>query len=255
MATMTRHIQTRRQDDVEYLTLNRPEVRNALNEEVIAQITAWAHVIAAETDVRAVVLSGSGPSFCSGADIAWMTKMAGYTRDENIRDARAAAAMFQALDTLPVPLIAKVHGAAVGGGAGLCAVADIAVAHEVATFAFSEVKLGLIPAVIAPYVLARIGASAARELFVTGRRFDAEHARRIGLVHAVVSADRLDSTIDQYLTEIRANGREAMAEAKRLLRAIAGRPADAVAETTAEAIAMRRVGTEAQERMKQFLKK
>ena len=127
---MTRHIQTRRDDGVEHLVLNRPEVRNALNEEVIAQVTNWARVIAAETDVRAVVISGAGPSFCSGADLAWMTKMAGYTRDENIRDARAAAAMFLALDTLPVPLIARVHGAAVGGGAGLAAVADVAVADE-----------------------------------------------------------------------------------------------------------------------------
>jgi methylglutaconyl-CoA hydratase len=252
---MTRHIQTRREDGIEYLTLNRPEVRNALNEEVIAQITAWAHVVAAGTDVRAVVISGSGPSFCAGADIAWMTKTAGYSHDENIRDARAAAAMFLALDTLPVPLIARVHGAAVGGGAGLAAVADVAVADGGAVFAFSEVKLGLIPAVIAPYVLAKVGLSAARELFVTGRRFDAEHARRIGLVHAVVSADQLDPTIEQYLTEIRANGRESMAEAKKLLREIAGRPVETVAEKTAEAIAQRRVSAEAQERMKRFLEK
>jgi methylglutaconyl-CoA hydratase len=252
---MTRHIQTRREDGVEYLTLSRPEVRNALNEEVIAQITAWAHVVAAETDVRAVVISGSGPSFCAGADIAWMTKTAGYSHDENIRDARAAAAMFFALDTLPVPLIARVHGAAVGGGAGLAAVADVAVADAGAMFAFSEVKLGLIPAVIAPYALAKIGLSAARELFVTGRRFDAEHARRIGLVHAVVAADQLDRTIEQYLTEVRANGREAMADAKMLLRTIAGRAVETVGEKTAEAIAQRRVSAEAQERMKRFLAK
>jgi methylglutaconyl-CoA hydratase len=252
---MTRHIQTHREDDIEHLVLNRPEVRNALNEEVIAQVTNWARVIAAETDVCAVVISGAGPSFCSGADLAWMTKMAGYTRDENIRDARAAAAMFLALDELPVPVIARVHGAAVGGGAGLAAVADVAVADEAATFAFSEVKLGLIPAVIAPYVLAKIGLSAARELFVTGRRFDAEHARRIGLVHAVAPANQLDGAIDQYLTEIRANGREAMAEAKKLLRAIAGRAVDAVGDMTADAIAQRRVSKEAQDRMKKFLAK
>jgi len=252
---MTRHIQTRREDGVEHLVLNRPEVRNALNEEVIAQVTNWARVIAAETDVIAVVISGAGPSFCSGADLAWMTKMAGYTRDENIRDARAAAAMFLALDELPVPVIARVHGAAVGGGAGLAAVADVAVADEAATFAFSEVKLGLIPAVIAPYALAKIGVSAARELFITGRRFDAQHARRIGLVHDVVPADQLDGAIDRYLTEIRANGREAMTEAKRLLRAIAGRAVDAVGDMTAAAIAQRRVSKEAQDRMKKFLDK
>ncbi len=252
---MTRHIQTRREDGVEHLVLNRPEVRNALNEEVIAQVTEWARAIANDADVRAVVISGAGPSFCSGADLAWMTKMAGYTRDENIQDARAAAAMFLALDTLPVPVIARVHGAAVGGGAGLAAVADIAVADEAATFAFSEVKLGLIPAVIAPYVLAKVGMSAARELFVTGRRFDADHARRIGLVHVVAASEQLDRTVETCLSELRANGREAMAEAKKLLRALAGRTAATVGEMTAEAIAMRRVSAEAQERMKRFLSK
>ena len=252
---MSRHIQTRRDAGVEYLTLNRPEVRNALDEDVIAQIADWAGAIATDNDVQAAVISGAGPSFCAGADIAWMTKMAGYSRDENLRDARAAAAMFLALDTLPVPLIARVHGAAVGGGAGLAAVADVAVADEAALFAFSEVKLGLIPAVIAPFVLAKIGASAARELFVTGRRFDAPHAQRIGLVHAVVSADQLDRAVGECVTEIRANGREAMTEAKRLLRAIAGRPVDAVSDTTAQAIALRRASKEARERMKKFLER
>ena len=171
-----------------------------------------------------MVISGAGPSFCAGADLAWMTKMAGYTREDNVRDARDAAAMFEAIDTLPVPVIARVHGAALGGGAGLAAVADIAVADESATFGFTEVKLGLIPAIISPYVLAKIGQSAARELFVTGRRFSAEHAREIGLVHAVVAADQLDRTVQKYLDEILANGREAMAAAKTLLREIASRP-------------------------------
>ena len=206
-------------------------------------------------NVRAVVITGAGPSFCAGADLAWMTKMAGYTRDDNVRDARDAAAMFEAIDTLPVPVIARVHGAAIGGGAGLVAVADIALADESATFGFTEVKLGLIPAIISPYVLAKIGLSAARELFVTGRRFNAEHAREIGLVHAVVATDQLDRTVQQFLAEILANGREAMSAAKTLLRQIANRPVDAVTSLTAEAIAMRRVSAEAQERMRAFLKK
>ena len=142
--------------------------------------------------------------------------MAGYTRDENLRDARAAADMFAAIDRLPMPVIAQIHGAALGGGAGLAAVADIAVAADDATFGFTEVKLGLIPAVIAPYVIAKIGQSAARELFVTGRRFDAEHARDIGLVHAIFPAAELIDGVNKYLIEIAKNGPEAMSAAKAL---------------------------------------
>ena len=205
--------------------------------------------------MRAVVITGAGPSFCAGADLAWMTKMAGYTREDNVRDARAAAAMFEAIDTLPVPVIARVHGAALGGGAGLAAVADIAVADESATFGFTEVKLGLIPAMICA-VRAREDRPVGRARAVRhGRRFNAEHAREIGLVHAVVAADQLDRTVQQYLAEILANGREAMAAAKTLLRQIANRPVDDVTPITAEAIAVRRVSAEAQERMSAFLKK
>lgn len=249
------YIERRRDRGVEYLVLNRPKVRNALNEDMIAEMAEWARRTGADPDVRAVVIAGAGPSFCAGADLAWMTKMAGYTRDDNVRDARDAAVMFEAIDTLPVPVIVRVHGGAIGGGAGLVAVADIALADESATFGFTEVKLGLIPAIIAPYVLAKIGLSAARELFVTGRRFNAEHAREIGLVHAVVATDQLDRTVQQFLVEILANGREAMTAAKTLLRQIANRPVDAVTPLTTEAIAMRRVSAEAQERMKAYLKK
>ena len=198
--------------------------------------------------------SGAGKSFCAGADLAWMAKMAGYTREENLRDARAAAAMFAAIDTLPMPVIAQVHGAALGGGAGLAAVADIAVAADDATFGFTEVKLGLIPAVIAPYVLAKIGQSAARELFITGRRFDAAHAVHIGLVHAVVPAAELIDRVNKYLIEIATNGPEAMRAAKALIRKIANRSIAEAAPLTAEAIAERRVSDEAQKLMKGFLK-
>ncbi len=249
------HILRRRDGSVEYLVLNRPEVRNAFNEELIAEVTTWAQGAVADPDLRAVVISGAGPSFCAGADLSWMTKMASYTRDDNLRDARAAAAMFEAINTLPVPVIVRVHGAALGGGAGMAAVADVALADESATFGFTEVKLGLVPAIIAPYVIAKIGQSAARELFVTGRRFSAEHAREIGLVHAVVSADQLDRTVRQCLDGILANGREAMAAAKALLRQIAHRSVGDATPLTTEAIATRRVSAEAQERMRAFLKK
>jgi methylglutaconyl-CoA hydratase len=248
-------IHIRRDGDVEHLVLNRPEVRNAFNEDLIARITEWAAGAAADSALRAVVISGAGPTFCAGADLAWMAKMAAYSRDENLRDARAAAAMFEAIDALPVPVIARVHGAALGGGAGLAAVADIAIADEIATFGFTEVRLGLIPAIIAPYVLAKVGLSAARELFVTGRRFGAEHAREIGLVHAVVPADRLDRAVQQHLDDILAGGREAIAAAKALLRQIACRSISDATPLTTEAIALRRVSAEAQERMRAFLKK
>lgn len=248
-------IHVRRLAQVEYVTLNRPEVRNAFNEHLIVEMTTWAEQAAADASLRAVVISGAGPSFCAGADLTWMAKMAGYTQEENLRDARAAAAMFGAIDSLPIPVVAQIHGTALGGGAGLAAVADIAVAADDTTFGFTEVKLGLIPAVIAPYVLAKIGQSAARELFVTGRRFDAAHAKDIGLVHAVVPVGDLLDRVNNYLIEIAANGPEAMGGAKMLLRRIASLSiADAV-PITAKAIAERRVSGEAQKMMKGFLQK
>lgn len=248
-------IHVRRLADVDYVTLNRPEVRNAFNEQVIAEMTAWADRAATDGSLRGVVIGGAGPSFCAGADLAWMSKMAAYTHEENLRDARAAAAMFAAIDKLPMPVIAQIHGAALGGGAGLAAVADIAVAADDTTFGFTEVRLGLLPAVIAPYVLAKIGQSSARELFVTGRRFDAEHARRIGLVHAVVPAAELIDKVNGYVREIAANGPEAMVAAKALIRRIANLSIAEAAPITAEAIADRRVSDEAQKMMKVFLKK
>jgi methylglutaconyl-CoA hydratase len=248
-------IQVKRLANVDYVTLNRPEVRNAFNERLIAEMTAWAKQAASDSSLRAVVMSGAGRSFCAGADLAWMAKMAEYTQEENLRDAQAAAAMFAAIDTLPMPVVAQIHGAALGGGAALAAVADIAVAADDATFGFTEVKVGLIPAVIAPYVLAKIGQSAARELFVTGRRFDAAYAREIGLVHAVVPAGDLIDRVNKYLIEIAANGPEAMRAAKALLRGIANQSIADAAPITAKAIAERRVSDEAQKMMKGFLKK
>jgi methylglutaconyl-CoA hydratase len=248
-------IQINRVGDIEYLTLNRPEVRNAFNEHVIAELTSWAERASTDRDLRGVVISGAGPAFCAGADLNWMAKMAGYSREENLRDARLAAGMFAAVDTLPVPVIAQVHGAALGGGSGLAAVADIVVASEDAVFGFTEVKLGLIPAVIAPYVVAKIGPSAARELFITGWRFEAGHAKDIGLVHAVVQPENLVQTVNKYLNELARNGPEAMAAAKALLRRIGSRPIAETVSLTAEAIAERRVSSEAQRLMNAFLKK
>jgi methylglutaconyl-CoA hydratase len=254
--TMTyRFLSTRRDAHVEHVTLNRPDVRNAFNEVVVDELTRWAEATARDASVRAAVLSGAGRVFCAGADLAWMSKMVTCTHEENVRDADAAARMYGALDALPMPLIGRVQGAALGGGAGLAAICDVVVAAEGTVFGFTEVKLGILPSMIAPFVLAKIGASAARELFLTGVRIDAARAREIGLVHAVVPATELDTRIDQYVREILASGPEAIAAAKQLLRQIAGKPADAVRALTAEAIAARRASAEGQEGLKAFLEK
>ena len=250
-----RFLQSHRDGPVERLTLNRPEVRNAFNEELIAELTEWARATAADRTIRVVVLSGAGKVFCAGADVAWMAKMVSYSREENVRDATVAAAMYGALDTLPMPLIGRIHGAALGGGAGLAAACDIAVADDRAVFGFTEVKLGILPSMISPFVLPRIGPSAARELFLTGMRFDAARAKEIGLVHAVVPATDLDVRVDAYVTEILGAAPEAVATAKALLRQVAWRaPAD-VQLLTAETIADRRASAEGQEGMKAFLEK
>src|SRR6187549_2296295 len=200
--TPSTHLQVRREGPVDHVVLNRPSVRNAFNEDLIAEMAVWAARAGHDPALRAAVLSGAGKVFCAGADLEWMSKMAGYSQVDNVRDATAAAKMFSAWDSLPFPVIARVHGAAIGGGAGLAAVADIVVASTDATFGFTEVKLGLLPAIIAQYVLAKIGRSAARELFLSGRRFTAEEAKQIGLVHAVVPAEQLDATVAMYLKEI-----------------------------------------------------
>src|SRR5579862_1018611 len=198
-------LSTRRDGPVEYLTLNRPEVRNAFNEHVIAELTSWAGEVRAAAgrhEVRVVVIAGAGKTFCAGADVTWMAKTAQYTQDENLRDAMAMSRMFSAIDELPVPVIGRIHGAALGGGAGLAAVCDVVVADDQSLFGFTEVKLGIIPAVISPFALAKIGRSAARELFLTGARFSAARAREIGLVHAVVPAHDLDATVARYVAEL-----------------------------------------------------
>src|SRR5262245_42872056 len=175
-----RYLQVERTGSVEYLTLNRPDVRNAFNEDLIGELTEWAVSVTERFGPdrpRIVVLAGAGKVFCAGADVAWMGKTVHFTEEENLLDAAAAAGLFAALDALPVPVIGRVHGAALGGGAGLTAVCDIVVADRDAVFGFTEVKLGILPAVISPFVISKIGRSAARELFLTGARFSAMRAR------------------------------------------------------------------------------
>lgn len=242
-------------DSLLRLTLNRPEVRNAFDEEVIAGLTAAVAGAANDPDLRAVVLAGAGPVFCAGADLAWMSKAIAYTQRENLSDAEDLARMLERLDTLPVPVVGRIQGAALGGGVGLAAVCDIVVAAEDAVFALTEVKLGLLPAVIAPYVIRKIGVSAVRELFLTGVRFSAERAREIGLVHEVVPAAQLDEAVERRVRDVLSSGPRAVAAAKALIRAISGaNPTDVIGLTTST-IAAQRVSAEGQEGMLAFLEK
>ncbi len=227
-----RYLDVRRDGGVEYLTLNRPDVRNAFNDGVITELTWWADSVAADRDVRAVVLAGAGPTFCAGADLEWMRRMAGYSHQQNLDDASDMARMFLTLDRLPMPVIGRVQGAALGGGTGLTAICDIVVAADDAVFGLTEVRLGLIPAVIAPFVIGKIGRSAARELFLTGARFSAERAKALGLVHAVVPAEELDRAVAGYLKELLAGcaggDQRGQAAHRRVREAIGHRHGDAV---------------------------
>jgi methylglutaconyl-CoA hydratase len=244
-----------RQGGVERVTLNRPDVRNAFNEQVIAELSEWAGRAKEDKKLRVVVFAGAGKVFSAGADAAWMAKMAGYSHDDNVRDARAGAAMFLAINTIPAIVIGRIQGAALGGGSGLAAVCDIVVAADDAIFGFTETKLGILPAMISPYVLQKIGASAARDLFLTGRRFDANKAREIGLVHDVVAAADLDAAVDRFVNEALSASPTAVARSKGLIQAVLGQPPVDVMGITADAIATQRVSPEGQEGLKAFLEK
>ncbi len=233
------------------VTLNRPEVHNAFDDELIAEaIDVFAHV---PGDVRVVVLRGSGQTFCAGADLNWMSRMVSYTREENIRDSSQLAKMYAVINECPLPVVGRITGAAIGGGVGLVAVCDIAVASPQTKFGLSEVKLGILPAVISPYVIARIGPSHARALFLTGERFDAERALRIGLVHRV--ADDVDAAIADVIGQLKTSGPEAVRECKKLIAHVASHELIDAIPYTIDAIATRRVSQEGQQGMKAFLEK
>jgi len=248
-------IDVRREDCVDYVTLNRPEIRNAINDAVIEELTRWADSATKDPQLRMAVLSGAGKTFCAGADLGWMSRTVDYDHEENIHDAWALARLFARLDALPVPLVGRVHGGALGGGVGLVAVCDIAVATEDTVFGFTEVKLGIVPAVISPYAVAKMGPSAARHLFLTGERFSARHAYQLGLVHVITTPDSLDAGVTRVLHELRTAGPRAMATAKTLIASVVDRPPSAVTELTVDTIAELRVTPEAQEGMRAFLDK
>jgi methylglutaconyl-CoA hydratase len=253
--TRFRHLDVRRQDAVEYLTLNRPEVRNAFNAELIAELTAWAAAAREDAGLRAVVLGGAGASFCAGADVGWMAGTVALGEAENIRDAEAMARMFDAIDSLPCVVVGRVQGAALGGGTGLAAVCDVVVAATDAVFGFTEVRLGILPAVISPFAVAKVGVSAARELFLTGARFTADRARELGLVHRVVEAGGLDAAVAAVVNDVLASAPRAIARAKALVREVAWQAPGSVRELTARAIAAQRISPEGQAGLRAFLDK
>lgn len=245
----------RREGGVEYVTLNRPAVRNAFNEVLIAELTDWARGAAADPALRVVVLQGEGAVFSAGADLAWMARGADLDRQGIDAEAQALHTMLLTLDRLPQAVVGRVHGAAIAGGGGLVAVCDIVVAADGTTFGFSEVKLGIVPAIISPFVLGKIGPSAARALFVTGARFDAARARELGLVHHVVPAERLDQTVGECVADLLSAAPGAVASAKRLLRDVAGRPPETAIEVTSRVIAERRLSDEGRAGIQAFLTK
>jgi methylglutaconyl-CoA hydratase len=243
-------------DAVATVTLNRPEIHNAFDETLIARLTAAFVSLDDNPDVRIVVLAAAGKSFCAGADLNWMQRMAAFGPEENLADAQALAAMLRALYALSKPTIARVAGAAYGGGVGLVAACDIAIAVPEATFALSEAKLGLIPATIGPYVIEAIGARQARRYFLTAERFAAADALRIGLVHEVVPRDQLDARIDALIAMLKGAGPTAQLECKALVRGVAHRPIDEdVIDGTAEHIAAVRASPEGREGVAAFLGK
>ena len=238
------------------ITLTRPEVRNAFNDEVIRELTAAFQTAAAEPTVRAVVLAAQGPAFCAGADLNWMRRMADYTRDENLADAAALAEMLRVIYDCPKPTVARVQGDVYAGGMGLVAACDIAVTVDTAGFCLSEVKLGLIPATISPYVIRAMGARAAHRYFLTAERFSAAEAHRIGFVHEVVSADQLDAKVAELTQALCNASPNAVRSCKQLVQDVAERPIDAyLIARTVEGIADIRSSREGKEGVQSFLQK
>lgn len=238
------------------ITLARPERHNAFDEVVIANLTSAFEQAIAAADVRWIVLQSIGASFSAGADLNWMRRMADYSDEENLRDSQALARLMRIVDCSSKPVIALVQGAAYGGGVGLVAVCDVAIAAETASFALSEVRLGLIPAVISPYVVAAIGARACRRYFLTAERFSAAEAHRLGLVHEVVAPDQLVTARERILNALAAGGAQAQAAAKALIGVVAHRPADEeLGDWTAQRIAQVRASEEGREGVRAFLEK
>ncbi len=249
------HLRVERRGATAFVALNRPDVHNAFNARLIEELAHAFARLSEDEHVRAVVLRGEGRSFCAGADLNWMRSSLDFTHDENMADALRMADMLRAIDECACPVIGRLHGAALGGGAGLTAVCDIAIAETGCRFGFTEARLGIAPAVISPFVLRKIGETHARALFPTAERFDAARALQIGLVHQVVPASDLDAAVDAVLAELGKNGPAAVRAAKRLARTVAHLPREEARQHTAATIASLRVSPEGQEGIRAFLEK
>ena len=253
---MTQNLRITQTGAVAHITLTQPQIRNAFSDEVIAEITVAFTEVGARADVRAVVLAAEGPAFCAGANLNWMRRMADYTRDENLADAGKLAEMLRVIYTCPQPTIARVQGDVYAGGMGLVAACDMAVSVDTAGFCLSEVKLGLIPATISPYVIRAMGARAAHRYFLTAERFDAAEALRIGFVHAVVGSDQLDAKVDELLKALTSASPNAVRACKQLVQNVAEREIDAsLIAATVAGIADIRASAEGREGVQSFLQK
>jgi methylglutaconyl-CoA hydratase len=238
------------------ITLNRPELRNAFNDEVIAELTQAFTALGAREDIRAIVLCAEGPAFCAGADLNWMRRMADYSREENLADAGKLAEMLRVIDECPKPTVARIQGDAIAGGMGLVAACDIAVSVDTANFCLSEVKLGLIPATISPYVIRAMGARVAHRYFLTAERFTAQEALRIGFVHEVVAADQLDIKVSEVTKALVSNSPNAVKVCKKLLQEMAHQEiSQPLIRKTVEGIADIRASAEGREGVSSFLGK
>jgi methylglutaconyl-CoA hydratase len=248
-------IEVLKDNDVATLTLNRPEVHNAMNERLVREITNCFKELANDEKIKVIVLTGKGESFCAGADLNWMKSMVMYSKEENIRDSRLLLDMYDAIYNCPKPVIGKINGHAFGGGTGLIAVCDINIAAIGSKFAFSEVKLGIIPSVISTYVVRRIGISNMKRLFITGERFNSEYAKEIGLIDFVTEKDDFNSTVERYVEQLRSSSPKAIKEIKNLVNNYKKMDIERYKEFTVEKISELRVSEEGQEGMNAFLEK
>src|SRR5713226_6877979 len=256
MTTYT-HITVERshQDKIATVTMRRPEVHNAFNTQLVNDLQAAFTDLSTDTQLHAVVLTGDGPSFSAGADLNMMKDSAAFTQEQNLNDALRLADLLDTINSFPCPVVARVNGTAMGGGLGLLAVCDIVIAVEGARLAFSEVKLGIAPAVISPYVVRKIGETHARVFFVTGERFSATRAQQIGLVHIITTTEELDATVEKTVREILSGGPQAIRACKALALNVGHMDRETARKYTAETIATLRVSAEAQERLRAFLEK
>lgn len=253
-------VQTKNDNGVFWVTLNRPEIHNAFNDQFIKELTETFKKASSDNAVRLIVLTGNGKSFCAGADLNWMKSMVNYTMEENIQDSQKLADLFYVINTCSKPVIGKINGHALGGGVGLVSVCDYAITVSEAKFGFTEARLGLIPAVISPYVINKIGESHARAWFLSGERFDAEKALSLGFVHQVVPSDKLDEAFNEVLKSFLAAGPIAAGKAKELITNVlsmkySGKTLKDIEAYTCKAIAERRISDEGQEGMNALLEK